>query len=179
LTFKILLLVYFTINVVWGIFITVFHYNFKGQLNSPSNSIESSKKKGVFVKELSALPSRFIIENNSVEIKEVWVENVNVVSFVISVIPGLYQFPIYTKEDRYNVCVTFLDDKHHIPSSYYLFLDNYGKSFTKQGVSFSYETIDNLEWDKLRVNIRNPRQKQGKSIKIIMKDKFELEKSEI
>ncbi len=142
------------------------------------NGIEHSKKKGVFVKELSALPSQFIIKNNSIKIKEVWVEYVNVLSFVLSVVPGLYQFPIYTKEDRYNVCVKFLDDKHNIPFSHYLFFDNYGKSFTKQGLSYSYETIDNLEWNELRVNIRNPRQKQGKTIKVIMKDKFELEKSE-
>jgi|GEM_PF-6537353 len=171
LILKLLLILYFVINVIWGILVTIFHYNLKGQLNSPSNTIETSKKKGVFVKELSAIPSRLSVENRTIEIKEVWIENVNVVSFVVSIIPGLYQFPVYTKENSYNVCITFFDDTFFISKEwlhYFISFENSKKGFTEQSNTLCYDTVRDLYWTNKTIFFRKSWGDKG-NFKVILK----------
>ncbi len=174
---KFLLIIYFVTNLLWGTLMT-FYYNLKGQLNSPSDSIEHSKKKGVFVEELSASPNRFIVGNASVAFREVWVEHVNVLSFVISVVPKYFEIPLYSKEnDYYNVCITFLDDSYFMqrgksPSkSYSIRFKNSRVSFMHAG-DMCYYSLEDLNWSKRTIIFRKSWEKKDIfGYKVILKKK--------
>ncbi len=174
LILKFLLIIYFVINLLWGTLMT-FYYNLKGQLNSPSDSIEHSKKKGVFVEELSASPNQLIVGNSSVAFREVWVEHVNVLSFVMSVIPKYLEIPLYSKKDYYNVCITFLDNSYFIQqrkslsSNYHICFKNSNSGFIHAG-DLCYYTFEDLDWSQKTIIFRKSwKKKDSFKYKVILK----------
>lgn len=137
--------------LVWGYIWTQIYD--KGRVNHPSPSMEASQKKDCFIKELSISPNKFIVDTKQVEIKEIWAEHENDILFVIPIIPGVVEFPIFTKKDRFILHVIF-DDRSPKPLGWSLdfVLDNRSYSFSDNQYKI-ITLIDSMEWNKLLVEI--------------------------
>lgn len=74
-----------------------------GQLYHISKDIETSKKRGAFIQDLSITPQIIEINSMSVEIDKIWLEYPLDVAFVIELVPFIIEIPIWKRIDGYTI----------------------------------------------------------------------------
>ncbi|MFH2031232.1 MAG: hypothetical protein ABIJ40_11545 [Bacteroidota bacterium] len=145
ISIAVLLLVYFIINLGWSHFQKEVGY--KGGKNQASDSIKESKKRGCFVEELTIVPKTIEVKGGKIQIKEVWIEKRHDLSFIISLLPTVLEYPIFNNKKKLQMSFNFIQNE--IPDvfdDWFFIVEGKGSSFTNHGNVFLTAEIDRSEW---------------------------------
>ena len=152
-----IVVIYFILCGLWSYVIKEVYW--KGGQYLSSSNIEESKQRGCFVETLTIDPSQVMINDTEYHFKEVWIENKHDLFFVVVLIPGVIEYPIFKNRDGFNINFNF--ENSIIPpffKDWSFVVEGMGRSFGitilnigNESIGYFSERIDNNDWNSINV----------------------------
>jgi hypothetical protein len=138
------IILYVGICLLWGWFSTSFK-----NLHAPewtTHSISESQARNFFISPVNLSPSEFQWKDSTITVKEAWIEYRSELKYTAVLIPRLFEWPIYTRVDGYNLCLKL---SKHNPSTFFV-LEDRRNGFASIGELHS-EFMDKIDIENLNI----------------------------